>query len=270
MSRRATTALVVLLMVAGAGACANGDGDTEGAVSLDGVHSATIDLEFAGRSLEGDAASAPVGFRLQGPFSFGDDDDDGGADYPVMRLAYTRLLGGNEQRATVTSTGDAVFVERDGKVVRVPPAQLGGLRMGDGDDTSGLEQLRVDAWVDGARRQRRGATFVVTGKVDVPNAFADLAALARQLGVPDAGDVARLDDKGRARLAQLVRSSEITIVSDASDDRLRSLDLRVDVGAGSASDRAELATLVGARLTLHLALADVNEPVATPSPPRQG
>ncbi|HEX7166303.1 MAG TPA: hypothetical protein VF230_04910 [Acidimicrobiales bacterium] len=268
MTRRAAAvALVIAAFGSAAGACGDDGAAENDALSatdgtLDDITSAAIDMEFAAHAMEGDEESTgPVGFRLSGPFSF----EEGGT-YPVLRLEYTRLAGADEELVVVTSTGEKVFVQRDGRADEVDASDLSGLRLGDGDGGSGLGQLELAEWVENPKTARDGDADVVTGEVDVAAAFADIGALASELGVADAERLRDLDEADRERLRKLVRDSEVTVTTGRDDRMLRSLDLRVDLAAGSEDDRRALGSLLGARIRMTLALDDVNEPVAVAEP----
>ena len=245
------------IMVMVAGCSSDDDALAETDKRLDEITAATIDLDFAATSVDDGEEAPPIGFRLEGPFSFDTD-----AAYPLLDLSYTRRLGETSEEARVTSTGDAVFV--DGR--RVDDDAAGSLRLAEGDDDAGLEHLALRDWVDDAAERRDGDVDVITGRVDVAEAFSDLARLASQLGAAGDSALDELDDEDRKRLADLVEQSEITVTTGHDDRLLRSVDMRVDLAPGPSDDDARLRSLLGARITFRLALSDVNQPVEIDDP----
>ncbi|MBW3556388.1 MAG: hypothetical protein KY454_05530 [Actinobacteria bacterium] len=234
---------------------------------LRSIDSGRLSLSVTGAATGGEGAGAggPVGFRLEGPFSFRTP-----TPLPVARLTYTRLLGkGRQQEGTFISTGTAAFVETDGDTFEIPEEQVRGLALDPkpGERSSGLEQLRLSSWVDKPEVAREGDTAVVTGRLDAAQAFQDLAALARQLGVPETQDLQQLGNQDRQRLERLVESSSVRIVSGHEDHVLRELELSVNLRPGPDPEiRQALGRLGGARLDIRLSLAEVNQPVQVEAP----
>jgi hypothetical protein len=229
------------------------------------LRSATIDFRFSGSTApaEGGERRPTVGFRIQGPFSF-----DSEGDLPVADLDYTRLTGGTAEETGFVSTGAAAFLHQDGKTYAVPAERLAGLTLGDGKGGAGLHELRLAAWVEDAAVARDGDTDVITGRLRADAAFADLASLAAQLGLPDTADLDRLGRQDRERLARMIESSSIRVVVGHEDGALRSLEATVDLAAAvDATARRALGSLAGARIELALALSGVDRPVHVEAPP---
>lgn len=261
-----SAALVVLaLVVAGCGSA-----ETEPLRATDEklrtIDSGRLSLSVTGAAIgKAEEEADPVGFRLEGPFSFATE-----TPLPVARLTYARLLGeGREQEGTFISTGTAAFVETDGDTFQIPEDQLQGLRLDPkaGNRSSGLEQLRLSSWVEEPEVVREGDADVITGRLDAAQAFGDLAALARQLGVPETQDLQELGDQDQERLERMVEASSVRIVSGHEDHVLRDLQVRVDLRpTADPKIRQALGRLGGARLDIRLALAEVNQPVQVEAP----
>ena len=265
---RTPLSLTLLLLALLAGGC--GSAETQALRATDEklrtIESGRLSLSVTGSATgRTDEQADPVGFRLEGPFSFATE-----TPLPVARLTYARLLGkGREQRGTFISTGTAAFVEADGETFELPEDHVQGLRLDPdaGDRSTGLEQLKLGSWVEEPEVAREGDADVITGRLDPAEAFGDLAALARQLGVPDTQALQELGEEDRARLERMVEASSVRIVSGHADHVLRDLQVRVDLRpTADAKIRQALGRLGGARLEIHLALAEVNQPVQVEAP----
>lgn len=193
-----------------------------------------------------DPPAGPVGFRMEGPFSF-----DSGGDLPVLDLTYTQLLGGEEAATRVVSTGEAAYVVAAGKVTEVPPDQAGALRLGDSD--GGFADLGIGGWVEDPDVEERGdGTSVVRGRADVADLLSDLARIGAQVGGGEGPG--ELDGDAARRLDGLARSSEV-VVELADDDLPRSLRAVVDFGGRVPDElREALGRYASARLELTLSL----------------
>lgn len=211
-----------------------------------GLDAGRLSLQYSA-TVGSEAPTGPVGFRMEGPFSF-----DGGGSLPVLDMRYTRLLGGREVVTRLVSTGEAVFVVSDGQVTEVPPEQAALLRLGDGGE--GVTDLGISGWVrDPKVEDRADGMRVVTGPADVGDLLSDLARIADQLGGAEGGE--GLDADAAARLERLVRSSEVT-VEIAEDGLPRSVRAVVDFGRDVPVELVEaLGPFASAHLELTLALA---------------
>jgi hypothetical protein len=229
------------------------------------VDSATLDLAFEARAVEGEEETGPVGFRLQGPFSF-----ESEGELPVADLRYTRLLGRETQEASFISTGSAAFVRTDGRLVELDDEQVESLRLDEGDagGGAGLDQLDLAQWVEDPKegngpRVDGVATTRVTGRLNVAEALGDIARLAAQLGAADSS-VGDLSDDDRRRLARLADARTVEVVTGEDDGFLRRL--RADVTFRPATADQRLRALAGARLTIRLDLSRVNQRVEVNAP----
>ena len=215
MIRRAAALAAVAVLAA----CSSEDDST-----LARAEEAMAELEAGAMSLElaattNDVAD-PVGFRVDGTYSFASD-----GELPVFDFTYTELLAGDENVATITSDGEAVIVVVDGQEHELSADDAESLRLGDDE---GFADLGIASWVDDPTERARGDDTVVTGGVDAADLLSDIARIAAQ--VNGAGEVGPLDEESADRLAQLVRSSEIEILV-GDDDLPRSVDAVLDFGS---------------------------------------
>lgn len=205
-----------------------------------------------------DQPAGPVGFRMEGPFSF-----DSGSDLPVLDLTYGQLLGGDEAATRVVSTGEAAYVVADGKVTEVPPERAGALRLGDSD--GGFTDLGIAGWVEDPEVEERGdGTSVVKGRADVADLLSDLARIGAQVGGGEGP--AKLEGAAARRLDSMARSSEV-VVELAEDDLPRSLRAVVDFGGRVPDElREALGRYAAARLELTLSLERLTEALKVEAP----
>lgn len=181
------------------------------------LEAGTMSVELAATAAE---VTDPVGFRVEGSFSFASD-----GELPVFDFTYTELLAGDENVAAIVSDGDVVTVEVDGETHELSDADAGSLRLGDDE---GFADLGIASWVTDAEEEQRGDRTVITGSVDAADLLSDIARIAAQ--VSGGEDIGVLDDESAERLGRLVRSSEIEVIVD-EDDLPRSVDAVLDFGA---------------------------------------
>lgn len=227
------------------------------------LQAGTLELELSASAGEGDDRTGPVGFRLEGPFSFAGD-----TELAVFDLEYTRLLGDDERTTAVTSTGEEAFVTVDGAAYRVPADDARALRLG--DDEEGFGDLGISGWatdvevtdgdeVDGRPTER------ITGEVDAADLLSDLARLAGSLSGDE--ELQPLDDDTGDRLQELVRNSSIEVVTDAEDHRLHSLVAVIDFGNAVPEElRASLGAYASSRIEVHLALVPGSDDLEVEAP----
>ena len=239
MIRRATALVTVAVLAA----CSSSDDSTLGR-----AEQAMAELEAGALSLELAATAAdvaePVGFRVEGTYSFASE-----GDLPVFDFEYTELLAGEENVATITSDGDAVTVVVDGEEHELSADDTQSLRLGDDE---GFADLGIASWVDEPRERQRGDDVVVTGGVDAADLLSDIARIAAQ--VSGAGEIGPLDEESAARLAGLVRSSEIEVVV-GDGDLPRSVEAVLDFGSDVPDELTDaLGPYAAARLRLTVTL----------------
>jgi hypothetical protein len=268
--RLAALAAVVALAASG---CGEDKSPAEQALS-DAEHGlARIESGDLDMALLASAAGAPagrgVGFRLEGPFRVGKEE----GDLPVADLEYTRVTGGKERTTRFLSTGKEAFVKVDGEFSRLDDDQLADLRVSDDSDSSGLEGLSLEDWLEKPRispgpRVGGVATRRITGTVDAVPAINDLLELAGGFGATDDDAPERLDGDGADAVRRAVESATAELLVGADDDLLRKLDLVIDLSVRGESPavRRALKGLAGTRLRFRLDVARVNRAVTVKAP----
>ena len=250
MIRRA--ALVALLVVAACGDDDDGGPLEDAERAMAELDEGRIELELSA-SAGGEEATGPVGFRIEGPFSFAGEGENAVAD-----LQYTELLGADEVTTQVVATGDAVFVVVDGDVIEVPAEQTAGLRLGDGD--GGIADLGIAGWVRDPQVDGR----TVTGEVDVADFLTDMARIGAQVAGDE--DPGTLDGDAAERLDALAQSSSAEVVL-GEDDLPSSIHLVIDFGGEVPEElREALGPYASARLELTVALERLTEPLTVEAP----
>jgi hypothetical protein len=220
----------------------SGPGDTlsDAEAHLSDLTEADISLELTASTDE----TEPVGFRVEGPFSF---ESDG--DLPVLDLTYTRLLGSEEEQVTIESDGTTVTVDGE----EVPEDRVGALRLGDGD-VAGLEDLDLSDWVEDAEQTTDGGTTTVTGTLDGSAMLRDLNRITSE--VAGAEGLAQLDDRTAAQLEKRITDSSIEVVTEGGGEhRFRSLQATIQFGKDVPSAlKRVLGPYAAARIELRLRL----------------
>lgn len=242
MTRAAVVALALVL-----GACGGGEESTleraeEAMAELD---AGTLAFELAASTPE---VAEPVGFRVEGSFSFTSD-----GELPLMDFTYTELLAGEENVAAVVSDGETVWVDVDGQVVELAGDDAASLRLGEDE---GFADLGIASWVEDGREAERGNHVVISGTVDAADLLGDIVRIASQVAA--AGDVGPLDDDGAERLGRLVRSSDIEVVV-GDGDLPRTVDATLDFGAEVPAELEEvLGPYAAARLRMTVELSPLD------------
>lgn len=254
MRRFAVGALIGLLA-----ACGSGGDDT----TLARAEDAMAELDAGTMALELSATTPdvqdPVGFRVEGSFSFTSD-----GELPRFEFDYTELLAGEENVATITSDGETVWVALDGQVTEVGGENAESLRLGDDE---GFADLGIASWVHDPVEEERGSGVVITGRVDAADLLGDIARIASQVAA--SGDVGALDGDAAERLAGLVQSSRIEVVVGA-DDLPSSVDATLDFGATVPDELTEvLGPYAAAQLRLVVELERLEGPLTISDPPAQ-
>lgn len=202
-------ALVLALAVAGCGRGVQGAAgplaDTDRAMAE--LDAARIDLAVMATKADDPNPENPVGFRMEGAYSY---ESDG--PFPQLDLRYTSLLGVRQQAVRIVSDGHRVELVHDsGARTPVPPRQAELLRLGGGD--GGVAGLGVAGWVeDAAAVGRPDGTRLVTGRVDVADLLSDLARVNAQAAGTAVGE--SLDGERSRHLDRLARQSGFTAELD--------------------------------------------------------
>jgi hypothetical protein len=222
-----------------------------------------LSLELAATSGSDAAPTGPVGFRVEGPFSF-----EGEHTLAVVDFTYTQLLGGDSEEMRLVSTGSEAFVTTGGETIEVPDSELGALKLDDGD--TGVAELGFAGWVDDpvladGPAVDGEATERITGTLDVPDMLSDLARIAAQVGGSE--DLAPIAGDDADRIQSLVQASEVEVVLGADDRRLRSLRAVADFGREVPAElRDALGPYAATHLELTVSLRELTEPLQVNAP----
>ena len=180
------------------------------------------------------AAHNPFGFKVAGPFTFG--------DVPTARVAYTQIANGHSATATLVLDKSGGYAESNGKRRSLSATELKQLRAAAASARSG-STFDVGSWVKNARDC---GTRCATGDLDVAAAANTLLGLA--------GGKQTLSDDEAKQLANATRSATYRLTWTPAH-LVRELTLHVDLGfAAPPKLQAALGKLVGARFDLHLGL----------------
>jgi hypothetical protein len=269
MRRAAAVALTGVLLAAcgGAGEGAKALEETES--KLEGIRSGTLSLLLLASSTtaaDGDGA----GFNVEGPFAVGEKK----GSLPVADLTYTRITGAQRRTTRFVSTGTRAFVEVDGRLTELEESQVAGLRVQDEGSAGGLDGLSLRRWLDDAELAPGpavdgAATDQITGKADAVAILNDVIGLTEQFGAGE-GAVRKLDGDAADRVRNAVAGAQAQVVTGKDDRLLRRADVTVDLAVSDPKVREALGELAGARLTLALAVENLNRPVEVTVPQPQG
>jgi hypothetical protein len=248
--RRLAVAAVLVLA-----ACGGGEETT-----LDRAEDAMAELDAGTMALELSATTPdvaePVGFRVEGSFSFTSD-----GELPLLDFDYTELLAGDENVASILSDGETAWVELDGNVTELSDEQAQSLRLGDDE---GFADLGIASWVDEPTERQRGNDTVVSGPVDAADLLGDIVRIASQVAA--AGEIGPLDEDAADRLAELVRSSTIEVVV-GEDDLPRTVAATLDFGGEVPPELEEvLGPYAAAELRLDVELAPLEGELTIEAP----
>jgi hypothetical protein len=226
-----------------------------------GLRRGVMSLRVAA-SAGGADPTGPVGFALDGSFSF-----DGDGDLPVLDLTYRRLLGDSESATAMRSTGRAAFVSVDGATYQLPDDQLAGLRRADG---AGLGALGVAEWfttpvLDDGEPIDGTMTHRVTGQLDAAAMLVDLAAVDDRLG--GGSGLPALSPESAERLRGLAEGTTIELLVNADDRLPRRLTASARLhGRVPAELQEALGRAADARLDVSLELSELDEPLEVAAP----
>lgn len=229
--RRALTVALCVALLSACGEPSGADTVRRAAERLAEVRAGELDLEVRIAHEDG---SGGMGFRVSGPFSF-----PAGGGRPEARLEYTRVVGEEEARGTLTAGADGATM-RIGETTReLTAAELALLESA--SPRGDAKPLDVGRWIADAERdgERR-----VHGRLDVAAVVGDLLALQRGAG----GGAPDLDERDTERLS---RAAERAVYELAVDDTgaPRAFDAEVLLGADDLPEG-----LSGVRFTLRFRL----------------
>ncbi len=236
-------------------ACGGGGQDTvqKAEAKFVAARSGSVKFQLAAQA-EG---TQPVGFGIEGAYAF-----EKGKTYPLLDILYSRFPS-PEAPAHILSTGDEVFAGRGDE-----------LRAVDQERAAIFEEIQRDGaflrfgfsqWLVDPTESVDGSLRITTGQVDVVNLLSDLARGAVQFA--DASDLQSPDPESARRLRRVVKSSEMTVVTDATTGAFRSLQVLVEFEADAAEElRAALGQFAGVRLEVALNFAPLAERLRPTAP----
>lgn len=207
-----------------------------------------------------DVSIAPVGgdeatgFSLDGVFSL---PDESGA-LPEADLVYTQRADGAEVEGRFIANGETVFVEVDGQRTELPPGEVEAFRVAGtegGDSVFG--SLEVDGWFPDPKTEKSGDEVTLSGDLDVVAVLNDIFEVSRSFGA----SMAPIEGSEAETVADSVRSATGVLTAGADDGLLRGVTIEIDFGVADPDISKALGPFAGARFTLSLDLARVNEPV---------
>ena len=223
----------------------------------------SLDSRDSGRIEFGLRASAedtgPVGFEIEGPYSF-----QSNSDLAVLDLTYRILLGEEDSEEwRLVSTGEKAWLVVDEKVTAVSEEQAAPLRLSAGPRSAAVPALDIAGWMnDPTATEERGAV-TLSGEAKASALVADLQTVAAQVTGSQAAT--ELDTKAAEQIDAAVEDSEITVV--LREDELRSLEASIDFGGSvPGSVREALGSYAGARLEISLTVDDVPTPLEVEEP----
>jgi hypothetical protein len=275
--RRAIVAcpIVIAVLLAGCG----GDGGTASETTeprstleradaaLATMHSGHITLNFNAKGETSDGGtSAPVGFTLDGVF-----DMSASGKYPVLDLAYNRVVGSTTDAMTVLSDGSKIQVVADGQTVDVPEVKATSLEKSDDPQAGVTSDLGISGWIEqpaeAPGQPTDGVdTIDITGAPDVVDVLNDLTHLIREL----TGETALkpLEGESADRVRSLARPTAAVVTVGAADAVPRHIHATLDFGGTPSKDLAvALGQFAGVALEVDLVIAQPNQPVAAPALP---
>jgi hypothetical protein len=264
--RRAATVALVGALLAGCGGSSPAAGaleDTE--EKLTRIRSGRLSLLLLASSTTAPAGQG-AGFQVEGPFAVGEKK----GSLPVADLSYTRITGAQRKTTRFMSTGSRAFVEVDGRTRELSERQIADLRVTEEGTAGGLDGLSLRRWLDGPKLATGpsidgAATEQITGKADAVAILNDVIGLTERFGAAE-GIVKPLQGDAADRVRTAVSAARAEVVTGKDDRLLRRADATVDLAVTDPKVREALRELAGARLTLTLAVTELNRPVEVAVP----
>ena len=259
--RRIRVAALLILVAPACGWPGSGGPLATAGDKLGDIRSGVMNLRLVAATRSG----SETGFAISGPFSLPSDESLIEADLNLRQLGPQAA-----PQVRFVSTGEAAYVEVEGKTYQLPPEQAESLR-GDAEAGEGgpFDGLDLDSWVidpEVTEGEELDAveTQTIRGRLDVVAAAQDLFDMARDFG---GVSLPAIEGEEAERLSDAVESSSLEVVTGREDGLLRRLDIQVDLAA-SAPERLEpaLSDLLGVGFELLLEIEDPNEPVQVTPP----
>ena len=206
----------------------------------------------------------PIKLNLSGPFAA-----PRTGELPRFDTDFAATLAMQRFTGALRSTGGQAFISLDGRQYRIDKAFVSQLREGLREQTparrSGLGALGIDPrrWI--LEPRARGTTTVdgvrvtrVSGAVNLARLLEDLDSfLTKAGGSAAAGGF--LSPATRREFADAIDSSNVDVLSGADDHVVRELRIAAKFTFKKQGGLTPIPGLAGGRLTIRLALADVNE-----------
>ena len=207
----------------------------------------------------------PIKLNLGGPFAA-----PRAGELPRFDTDFAATLAMQRFTGALRSTGGQAFISLDGRPYRLDKAFVARLRAGLGDQTparrrSGLGALGIDPrrWI--LEPRARGTETLdgvpvtrVSGAVNLARLLEDLDSfLTKAGGSAAAGGF--LSPATRREFADAIDSSNVDVLSGATDHVLRELRIAAKFTFKKQGGLTPIPGLAGGRLAIRLALADVNE-----------
>ncbi len=269
--RRLAAAALALVTVAGCGGGEAGTSDpgqalSQTAAKLGEIRSGTLRFKLA---VEPREEGGDFGFELSGPFQLGEP-----GELPIANVDYTQTAGDERETVTLTSTGERAFITVDGTAYELPAEQSDELRAagealgGDGEGSSGLEELQIDDWIVDAESSDGGDvggadTDKIEAELDVVAAVNDLIELSGGIGGPD---LDRVEGAEAEQLRDAVKDAKLEVWTGDDDRLLRRLRVEADFDPSLPEGLEELARAAGSKVVFELEIDGPNEPVEVEAP----
>lgn len=282
MTARRATAILALLL-SGAGCLTPSTRDAQAVLSrtaanLGRITSGDLLVRFEMSTKDGE----PGGFELKGPFSF---ESDG--RYPLADFEHVAFDGDEQERAArFVSTGSEAFIVTDGRRRRLSDADLESSGLTElvrseptveagGDQSEGSSPaaaLNIDAWIEGTPEISGGGlvgrvdTDKVSADLDVGEVMDGLVRLGGTFGGGTAGELHRLSEVEKERVANAAEKATLEAWSGKDDRLLRRLVIEVVFTTPNEelSDRVD--ALSGATIKLEAVVTDLNKDVEIDEP----
>lgn len=217
----------------------------------------------------------PIKLNLSGPFAA-----PRTGELPRFDVGFATTLATHRFTGALRSTGGQAFISLDGRPYRIDKAFVAQLRKGLSDQTvarrrSGLGALGIDPrrWI--IKPRARGTTTVdgvpvtrVSGAINLARLLEDLDSfLTKAGGSAAAGGF--LSPATRREFADAIDTSNVDILSGATDHVLRELRIAAKFTFKKHGGLTPIPGLAGGRLTIRLALAGVNTTRVNVQPPER-
>lgn len=232
MTRIAALVVFAVLLSACGGRGLRGDLSAAGD-SVGKIRSGNLDFSML---ITPHAAKArdPFGWKLRGPFSFG--------DVPTAHIVYTQIANGHTGSSTLVLDKSGGYVMNGGAHRALSSASLQELRSAAAHVRQGAS-IDVSKWLKSTSRCGKGCA---TGDLDVAAAANTLIQISGGHGTLNAANAKRLADAARSATYRIEWTPK---------HLMRDLKLHVDLGFDAPPKlQAVLGKLVGATFDLHLGL----------------